>query len=645
MAASIYTGNVPSALGLNDTPNVALSGGGDASGLINSVTGSIYMSTNAYANYYTVTVALKNSGGTTLKSSVRSDIKFTSENYGGAAWAFSFDTDFDVNTVASFDISATTNSDKIFVKSNQSVTVDYTVITDPTAPTSVSLANEMAAPGAAVNLSWSGQSAGEANPITGYIISRSEDGGAYNDSWATDSASPLSVAAHASYGHYYRYRVITVGQYSNSPASTDTATLTTYTPTDCGAPTSATFSVSVSENAPTLTYSGASAGTINSITGYEIEYAESSNNSSWGAWTALKTVTNTGTSGTTTVNLSGTRGYYRKYQIRTQGSAGSSYYSTWKETASVRKNSAPTAPTSFTAEPAVYVSGVINLSYPGATDPDNNLSHYNIGFELSENGVDWHDWEWLADGTTSHTPTLTPGQYIRYSVAAADAFGIESAYVDSNICGKNTAPAAPVITLPQNSKTIYNGRPRFLITMGADPESQLQSIAASGYTASTASGLAGSAKTILRRTSAASAGAVSISAVSTDQYAESSSAAARDTTYAVPSFTDATITAGTTAIKAAHMTELRTMINTVRAYYGLSAISWAETITAGVTKARNWAAHIVEMQDAVDDVVALVNGWDTLTTTNRIVLSAWLATGSKPSAAVMEQIRAAIVLL
>ena len=429
-------------------------------------------------------------------------------------------------------------------------------------------------------------------------------------------------------------------------ASGQSITTTIANITNCGAPTTASFSVSLAESAPTLSYSGASSGVANAITGYEIEYAESSDNSTWGSWTALKTVTNSSTSGTTTVNLSSTRGNYRKYRIRTRGAAGSSYYSAWKETASVRKNSAPTAHTSFTASPAIYVTGSITLDYSGATDIDNNLSTNNVQYATSADGDTWSGWTSLANGATSHTPTLPAGYYIKYQVVAVDVFGVTSpAWLESNLCGKNTAPAAPTISHPQASKTIYNSRPRFLLTLGADPESHAQALSASGFTLSRSAGLASGAKVIARLTSAASAGTVSISATSTDEYAETSTAATRDTTYAAATYTDTTVVKGTTAIKAAHMTELRDYINTIRAYYGLSAVSWAETITAGVTKARNWSAHIVEMRTAITDVVTLVNGWDTASSTNRIVLTTWIALGTKPSAAVMEQIRAAIALL
>ena len=543
MAQSIYTGNVSSALGLDYTRNVPLSGGGGAQDYINSVLADIYMSTNAYTNTYNVTVTLKNSSGGVLASSNRAEIKFNAENFGGANWQFGFSTGFDVNAIASFDIIAAANGSKIFVKLGQSVTVAYTVYTA------------------------------------------------------------------------------------------------------CGAP-SASINASLAEGDPTLTWSGAYGGAANGITGYEIQYAESANNSTWGDWTALKTVSSGGTGGNTTVTISPTRGYYRKYRIRTQGSAGASYYSGWTETGSCRRNSQPTAHTSFGASPAVYVSGAITLAYSGATDADGNISTHNVQYATSADGVSWGGWVSLANGATSHTPTLSPGHYIKYQVKAVDAFGVASpTWMASNQCGKNTAPGTATVNLPQASKTIYNSRPRILVTLGADPEGHTQTINSEGFTPSQ-NNVSSAAKIVLRKSDAASAGAVSFAMTTTDQYGESSGEVTRSTTYAAPSFTDAALVGGTTRIKAAHMTELRTMINTARSYYGLSAVVWAEPIVAGATKTRGWAEHIVEMRAAINDILTLVNGWDTASTLNRIPAISWIPLrGRQPQADVIEQVRQVIAWL
>jgi hypothetical protein len=544
MATRYFNGDAGAAQGLNYTRTVSLSGGSALSDIrTDSVIAYAFMSTNAYTNTYQVRARLLNSSGATLAEVTRTDIKFNSSNYTGATWEFNFGTGFDQNAIASISFFGLNEASKIFVKSAQSVAVNYT---------------------------------------------------------------PITV---------------------------------------CSAPTSATVAPSLCESDPTLSASGAAGGSANAITGYEIQYAESANGTTYGAWTALKTVSTTGASLSTTVTLPSVRAYSRKYRLRTLGTAGSSYYSGWAETNAIKRNSLPTAPTSFSAAPEVYVSGEIALTYSGAADPDGNLSTHNVQYATKSGIEAWSAWANLTNGITSHMPTLTPGQSIKYRVRAVDALGAVSGWLESNSCVKNTAPAAPTVNYPQTGQVIYNSRPRLLVTLGADPEGHTQRPVTGDFTPSRADGLTAGAKIVLRRTNAAGAGAVSYSIKSADQYNEESTAKTGSLTYTAPIFTDATIAGGTTRIKAAHMTELREMVNTIRQYYGLSTVVWAETITAGVTKSRGWKAHVIELQQAISDVVTLVNGWDAVSTVNRITAFTWITPGVKPSAAVMNQIRQVIAWL
>jgi hypothetical protein len=64
-------------------------------------------------------------------------------------------------------------------------------------------------------------------------------------------------------------------------------------------------------------------------------------------------------------------------------------------------------------------------------------------------------------------------------------------------------------------------------------------------------------------------------------------------------FTDAALTVGSTPVKAAHLSELRTAANAVLALAGLGAATWTDpTITQGVTKAK--AAHLTELRAALN---------------------------------------------
>lgn len=65
-------------------------------------------------------------------------------------------------------------------------------------------------------------------------------------------------------------------------------------------------------------------------------------------------------------------------------------------------------------------------------------------------------------------------------------------------------------------------------------------------------------------------------------------------------FTDPTLTAGSTPIKAVHVTELRSAINTLRAVNNLAAFSWTDpTLTAGTTPAKK--VHMDELRQALNE--------------------------------------------
>lgn len=97
--------------------------------------------------------------------------------------------------------------------------------------------------------------------------------------------------------------------------------------TDCGAPTSPAVSQTLSRGAVTLSWGAGSAGTNNSVTGYDVEQRESTDGSSWGSWATVSGSPVTGTS--LDVTPPGTVGSYYQYRVRTRGSAGSDYYSGW----------------------------------------------------------------------------------------------------------------------------------------------------------------------------------------------------------------------------------------------------------------------------------------------------------------------------
>lgn len=94
------------------------------------------------------------------------------------------------------------------------------------------------------------------------------------------------------------------------------------------------------------------------------------------------------------------------------------------------------------------------------------------------------------------------------------------------------------------------------------------------------------------------------------------------------------------------MNELRTVVNAIRAYYGMAAFQWAETIAAGLTTMAGWEGNVLEIRTAIEQVASFVNAWDSTGIGHKITLPAWIViTGKQPIAAVMEQLRAAIAIL
>ena len=316
-----------------------------------------------------------------------------------------------------------------------------------------------------------------------------------------------------------------------------------------------------------------------------------------------------------------------------------------------------TPPSTASVSPAVS-EGDATVTFSGAVGGTSNaITGYEVQYAESADGITWGSWTALkvvssssGIGTFGVAPSSTRGNYRKYQMRTRGAAGSDYYSTWKAVSGtvrRNSAPAAPPIEGLGTGGTVYNTQPRILATVGADVDSQAQTITAPGYSPSTEGALAIGSKIVMRRDAAISApGEEAVEATATDAQGVASPAASKTFNYAAPSWTDGTLTAGTTKIKAAHMNELRTAINNVRAYYGLAAISWAETITAGSTGLGGWKDHVLELRAAIDAIVTLVNGWDTASSTHNIPAISWLAIPTNaPSKAVMDQLRAIIPTL
>lgn len=288
------------------------------------------------------------------------------------------------------------------------------------------------------------------------------------------------------------------------------------------------------------------------------------------------------------------------------------------------------------------------LSWSGAgAGTGNPITGYEVRRAATADGT-----YFLVDTTTNAyldvaAPSVQGGMYyfkVR-TLGTAEGYDSDLSTAIASLTG-NSKPAAPTLTGPKSGRTIYNSRPRALLTVGTDADGHQQTISMTGYTASTTGNLAAGKKIVLRKSSTLSPGSTSLTAVATDTEGGVSASTSVSFNYAVPVHSNYPIIAGSTLIKASDINELRTMVNNIRLYYGMEAYAWAETVTAGTTSIGGWRAHAFELRGAINQIVSLVNGWDTAATTHNITLPAWAAIPTNvPSKEVMDQIRAAIPLL
>jgi hypothetical protein len=478
-----------------------------------------------------------------------------------------------------------------------------------------------------ITLTWSGASGGT-SAIKGYqIATRTSTDNSTWSSWSglvtlTMSTSGGSYNPNVSRvpGTYTQLGVWTIDvldvfsseKISNSIYCDITA---------CGAPTACSLSATLSEGNVTLSWSGAAGGAGNTITSYEIEYSDSIDNSTWGTWTALTTVSTSATGSSVSVSPPTMRGYYRRFRVRTRGTAGESFYSNWTVSSNtIRKNTLPMPPTTFAATPPIYEVNTVTLTWSGTTPGTSAIKQYVIQQAIYSDGTNWSAYEALTIVVSSATSGMymanasqIAGTYTRYRISVTDTLDAVSTYVISNVVKKNSPPATPVVDCPMSGNSTYNTTPRFMITTGTESDGQTQIVevkidsgawmnsvdnperfSTNGY-------LGNGVKTVYQAAPLA-IGNHTIAIRCLDSDIESASTeVVRSFTVLSPPFE--TITANVTHAKATHIQTLRTAVNMIRSYYNLSPVAWSEEIVAGKTTIKNWPFHITEIRKAIDTAI------------------------------------------
>ena len=216
----------------------ALTKSATITGTVSSVVGNFYFSTNKSSVTYSVTATLytSNSTSSTAVAQVTQNVKLTTASGTAVNFTFPALTPAQLNSVnyIHFTSSTATSSDTqlIYCKGDQTLTITYNPTTAVSAPTSVSLSSSTAAPGAGVTLSWSGAKAGTNNAISGYHIYRRNTLVTTSYTYltavtTTATSGSCTVTAPTVKGGKYTYAVYTLGAAGiNSGASSTQPTLT-----------------------------------------------------------------------------------------------------------------------------------------------------------------------------------------------------------------------------------------------------------------------------------------------------------------------------------------------------------------------------------------------------------------------------------
>lgn len=207
--------------------------------------------------------------------------------------------------------------------------------------------------------------------------------------------------------------------------------------TAVGAPTSVTTSMSLQKPGANvvISWSGATAGTSNSINGYQVYGGTSSNPT-----TLLATVSSTSTSSsyTYTIPSSATRGATYYFRVKTTGSAGSSYYSGYSSSQPTCKvNTLPTLSTCSADKSIIARNSTtsVNFTLTGAAN-DGTLS-----------------FRYSTSNSTSNTTAITSGTSLSIAAGTSNVTyyfwaydGLEYSSVKSILLTRNTLPATPGVT-------------------------------------------------------------------------------------------------------------------------------------------------------------------------------------------------------
>lgn len=311
----------------------------------------------------------------------------------------------------------------------------------------------------------------------------------------------------------------------------------------------------------------------------------------------------------------------------------------------VIKDRKPYTPSNVSVPKTSYIPGdTIRVSFTNPGDPDGNLAGFEVGMQdalgnwyggSSNPTIVCSNASAAATYVDVNTTGWAQGLQWKFFVRGYDAQGLRSAWSasPSQLVTMNTAPLQPTINFPINSGTVFNPSPRVLLTAGAWNDGVKHTVLTkmngaaqeatgstpSRYSCGTNDTLAGNQKVVYSPAASLGQGAgKTITAWMNDGFLDSPVASSALTVAAL-AFTDPDLSLPHMKIKAVHLTELQTAINTLRVAYGIAPRAFT-AIVPNITLVSNTAV-IAELQNAVQDIINLINGWDSSNATFDIAIT------------------------
>ena len=490
---------------------------------------------------------------------------------------------------------------------------------------------------------------------TGYSLTASLVVGGYtktivlkttSDSWSGTTQYTATGTLYSGYSTAARTVTFSVARESGGSAgalaaNSNYTVAANQTITQVSAPTAISFSPTANfTNSLTVSWSGAAAGISNPITGYYLVPQFSVDNSTWTNGDLVQ-ISSSATYGSYTFDTSSwSNGIYVYFKMRTLGTTavGGTNQSGLFSSSTIRKQNVtdPIPPSISLSSAAGSINESITVSWgAGSAGTNNPIVGYSLKImSCSTYNGTYTTIDEIEYGSSVRNANIllpnyvTRGYYVKFCIGVIGSATYTATYspLYSDYVRVNNQPSAPSLIYPTpTSATSYNVSPYIKLQAGTDSDgySQDYGIICDGE----GSNWFGYRETYLFRNSG------NLTAYTVDSSECSSIGKTFTITVSNPPWGRGNRVSSNSTVLATDLTQLRTAVNVMRTYYGLSAAAWTDsTITAGTTVIK--AVHFKELQTAISQILS-VQGQTTISWEN-------IAAGGKIKASHINQIREAI---